>query len=113
MVTPLSIASGCVQGRLGLLATCDNTSLLLLRGLCMYRLLCNLLITNRRGKAPAKLDSLIASLDAKYVKSTARKGKGKREPSVAPEEPSDEQFEAARYAEYIAWEFPSAQHDAV
>ncbi|KAL3136539.1 hypothetical protein ABBQ38_005787 [Trebouxia sp. C0009 RCD-2024] len=49
-----------------------------------------------RGKAPAKLHSLIASLDAKYAKSTARKGEGKREPSVAPEEPTDEQFEAAR-----------------
>ena len=62
-----------------------------------------IITTSCRGKAPAKLDSLIASLDAKYVKSTARKGKGKREPSLAPEEPSDEQFEAARYAEYIAW----------
>ena len=44
------------------------------------------------------MDGLIASLEAKYNKSTARKGKGKREPSVAPDEPSDEQFEAARYA---------------
>lgn len=58
-----------------------------------------LLAFNCRGKAPAKLDNLIASLDAKYVKSTARKGKGKREPSVAPEEPTAEQFEAARYTE--------------
>ncbi|KAL3136534.1 hypothetical protein ABBQ38_005783 [Trebouxia sp. C0009 RCD-2024] len=54
------------------------------------------LVAAIRGKAPAKLDSLIASLDAKYAKSTARKGKGKREPSVAPEEPTAEQFEAAR-----------------
>ncbi|KAL3147166.1 hypothetical protein ABBQ32_002672 [Trebouxia sp. C0010 RCD-2024] len=54
------------------------------------------LVAAIRGKAPAKLDNLIASLDAKYVKSTARKGKGKREPSVAPEEPTAEQFEAAR-----------------
>lgn len=44
------------------------------------------------------MDGLIASLEAKYIKSTARMGKGKREPSVAPGEPSDEQFEAARYA---------------
>lgn len=50
-----------------------------------------------RGKAPAKMDGLIASLEAKYSKSTARKGKGKREPSVDPGEPSAAQFEAARY----------------
>ena len=50
-----------------------------------------------RGKAPAQMDGLIASLEAKYSKSTARKGRGKREPSVAPEEPSEEQFAAARY----------------
>ena len=43
------------------------------------------------------MDGLIASLEAKYSKSTACKGKGKREPSVAPDEPSDEQFAAARY----------------
>lgn len=51
-----------------------------------------------RGKAPAKMDGLIASLEAKYDMSTARKGKGRRKPSVAPGEPSDEQYEAARYA---------------
>ena len=39
---------------------------------------------------------LIASLEAKYSKSSARKTKGKREPSVAAEEPSEEQFAAAR-----------------
>lgn len=50
---------------------------------------------------PGKLDSLVASLDAKYVKSTARKGKGKGEPSVAPEELTDEQYEAARYADSL------------
>lgn len=44
------------------------------------------------------MDGLIASLEAKYNNSTARKGKSKREPTVAPNEPSDEQFEAARYA---------------
>ena len=44
------------------------------------------------------MDDLITSLEAKYSKSTSRKGKGKREPSVAPSEPSDEQFEAARYS---------------
>ena len=42
------------------------------------------------------MDGLIASLEAKYSKSTAQKGKGKREPSVAPDEPSEEQFAAAR-----------------
>ena len=44
------------------------------------------------------MDGLIASLEAKCNKSTGRNGKSKREPSVAPGEPSDEQFEAARYA---------------
>jgi len=42
------------------------------------------------------MNGLIASLEAKYSKSSACKGKGKREPSVAPEEPSEEQFAAAR-----------------
>ena len=42
------------------------------------------------------MNGLIASLEAKYSKSSARKGKGKREPSVATEEPSEEQFAAAR-----------------
>ena len=42
------------------------------------------------------MDGLIASLEAKYSKSTARKGKGKREASVAPDEPSEEEFAAAR-----------------
>jgi hypothetical protein len=42
------------------------------------------------------MNGLIASLEAKYSKSSARKGKGKREPSVAAEEPSEEQFAAAR-----------------
>ena len=42
------------------------------------------------------MNGLIASLEAKYSKSTANQGKGKREPSVAPEEPSEEQFAAAR-----------------
>ncbi len=49
-----------------------------------------------RGKAPTQMNGLIASLEAKYSKSSARKGKGKREPSVAAEEPSEEQFAAAR-----------------
>ena len=43
------------------------------------------------------MDGLIASLEAKYSKSTAHKGKGKRAPSVDPDEPSDAQFDAARY----------------
>ena len=47
------------------------------------------------------MDGLIASLEAKYNKSTARKGKGKREPSMAPGEPSDEQFAAARYVAHL------------
>ena len=42
------------------------------------------------------MDGLIASLEAKYSKSTARKGKGKTEGSVAPDEPSEEEFAAAR-----------------
>ncbi len=42
------------------------------------------------------MNGLIASLEAKYSKSSARKGKGKSEPSVAAEEPSEEQFAAAR-----------------
>ncbi len=42
------------------------------------------------------MNGLIASLEAKYSKSSAGKGKGKREPSVATEEPSEEQFAAAR-----------------
>ncbi|DBA80045.1 TPA: hypothetical protein ACH3X2_007538 [Trebouxia sp. C0005] len=54
------------------------------------------LVAAIRGKAPTQMNGLIASLEAKYSKSSARKGKGKREPSVATEEPSEEQFAAAR-----------------
>lgn len=54
------------------------------------------LVAAIRGNAPAQMDGLIASLEAKYSKSTARKGKGKTEGSVAPDEPSEEEFAAAR-----------------
>ena len=46
------------------------------------------------------MHGLIVSLEAKYSKRTAHQGKGKREPSVAPDEPSEEQFAAARSGLY-------------
>ena len=48
------------------------------------------------------MNGLIASLEAKYDKGASRRGKGKREPSVAPEEPSEEEFAAARSVVIVA-----------